>query len=111
MAEKEKRMWPSVCCLSIRAGPHSGRGLFEQVQTTLCKPALYFPNANKTTGSQTRPFIHLLSAGIKVCQHSLSASRSDPTARPDYSDALVFHLHADYNGNLSGEGARGRGYN
>lgn len=51
--------------------PYSGIGLFEQVQTTLCKPALYFPNANKTTGSQTRPFIHLLSAGIKVCQHSL----------------------------------------
>lgn len=47
---------------------------FAQVQTTLCEPSLYFPNANKTTGVQTRPFIHLLSAGIKVCQHSLSLS-------------------------------------
>lgn len=45
---------------------------FAQVQMALCEPSLYFPNANKTTGSQMRPFIHLLSAGIKVCQHSLS---------------------------------------
>ncbi len=45
---------------------------FAQVQTALREPSLYFPNANKTTGSQMRPFIHLLSAGIKVCQHSLS---------------------------------------
>lgn len=45
---------------------------FAQVQTALREPSLPFPNANKTTGSQMRPFIHLLSAGIKVCQHSLS---------------------------------------
>ncbi len=50
---------------------HSTRGLCAG-PNGLMRSLTLLPNANKTTGSQIRPFIHLLSAGIKVCQHSLS---------------------------------------